>query len=161
MNWEEAPDFAASATQFGQGEWEELNDAVFLGTEAPRPCPACERTGFFGSRADSNIPQRFYRMCKFCGFFQNVGEESSYLVPNAHPCERSPTILGERYIQWCGATEVSRQCFSCAEEYDVRSHLVSRPSATPEHVWWQVPQDMDRAGYVAFWKGQGISGAYL
>ena len=148
------PHFTASAAEFQKADWDELNGAVFHGTEAPRPCPACKRTGCYGSYAAGT---RCYRMCKFCGFYQKVGQDSRYLVPTAHACEKAPHILGEPYIQWAQTDEVIPKCFYCDQEYAVESYLAPRPSATPGHGWWAIPQGMDRDTSIAFWKVQGLN----
>ena len=98
-------------------------------------------------------------MCKFCGFFQNVGEDSKYLLPNAHPCAKADAhrILGELYIQWAQPNDVTRKCEFCGREYSVSSCAAPRPWATGEHGWWQIPQGMDRDQSIAFWKDQGIN----
>lgn len=92
------PDFSATAAEFTQAEWVELNKA-FLGPEPPRPCPACDRTGCYGSYS---MDTTLYRMCKFCGFRQKVREDSIYCIPVAHSCRESDArrILRELYIEW-------------------------------------------------------------
>ncbi len=155
----DTPDFTATAAEFGQAEWQELNKA-FLGPEAPRPCPACKRTGCYGSYRAGTV---CYRMCKFCGFYQLVGKDSIYLVPNAHSCEHADAcrILGELYIQWAKADEVTRKCYFCKHKYSISSYTVPRPWATPEHGWWEIPQGMSRDDSIEFWRAQGKDAPYL
>lgn len=151
---DETPDFKAAAAEFRKADWQELNSAVFIRMEPPRPCQACQRTACYGSyRADS-----LYRMCKFCGFYQKVNETSTYLVPNAHSCAEAEAcrILDELYIEWTKPNEVTRECESCHLEYSIKSYVVPRPYARAEHGWWRIPQGMDLKDSIAFWKAQGF-----
>ena len=68
--------------------WERESYALFVERSDPAPCPECGRTGFFGPRARD--PGRKFRACRFCGFWQVVGQSPIRLVPMVHDCSEWP-----------------------------------------------------------------------
>jgi hypothetical protein len=126
---------------------------------APRACPHCRHTGFYGPRESGG--QR-YRMCSFCGFRQDVGSAPQHLRPCVHGCGRVLQVAGAPLITWVKAGEVSYQCEHCGEVADVAASLVMSPESDVQHPWRQVPQGLTQQGYLRYWVSSGAPGrAYL
>jgi hypothetical protein len=126
------------------------------GMSGPRPCPSCERIGFCGPREDPD--GLHYRLCKFCGFYQEVGGASIELRPCVHPCDQVPQVAGAPVITWIRPNETLYVCESCGQETDLAESLISSPALDPNHPWWGVPQDLSRQEYVRFWLNTGAPG---
>jgi hypothetical protein len=146
-------------TPFLEQDWKEMMDA-FQEKQPPFPCPECGRQGFYGVRSDGNTPPRLYHMCKFCGFFQNVGGDPQQLIPTVHSCGR-PAVLGTPYVQWAQPSETTRQCEGCGDTYSVASHTAQRPHDDTHHPWHQVPTSGTFEDYAAFWALNGLGKVYL
>lgn len=117
--------------------------------EIAAACRSCGRTGFYGPREADN--GRKYRLCKFCGFYQCVGEDPVQFRPCAHQCESWPEVLGAPYIQWIGPDQKSYDCFYCAEDVPSGPTAIPRPAETEDHPWREVPQGLTYGGYQRFW----------
>ena len=98
-------------------EWAADMAALYLARTPPPACPQCTRRGFFGPRHDGIA--RMYRLCKFCGFSQTVGEDPISLRPTVHGCANWQSFAGSPYVWWVGATEVTYTCDSCQQTVQI------------------------------------------
>jgi hypothetical protein len=156
-----AEPFTATAAEFGDSHWQAMWDALYTFYGSPPACPACKWTGFYGPRKRAGDP-RHYRMCKFCGFFQNVGEDSEYLVPTVpHQCPDYATVLEYPYIQWAREYECDRSCDYCGVEYSVSDARVQRPADGSTHPWRQMPQAQTYQQAIAYWASLGQDRLHL
>ncbi len=110
-------------------------------------CPRCGKILFYGAYPPEGIdahlelrPQpgdRKYRLCKFCGLYQEPGKTAVQAKPVAHMCKDQSYELGAAYIQWHPEGD-TYTCFWChEEEIPVDSSLVPSPCETPDHPWGQ------------------------
>jgi hypothetical protein len=153
------PTFTATPEAFQVIHWQAMWDSLHEKHEPPPKCPACDRTGFYGPRIRPTKP-RHYRLCKFCGFFQNVGEFSMTLIATVHGCPHQPLhqILGAPQIQWVRLDERKPTCFACEGQYDAANHVVTRPVDDAKHPWWAVPQGQSYDEGMAYWRRVGLAG---
>lgn len=61
-------------------------------------CPKCKAVGFYAARFNPSNNQR-YRMCKFCGFWQEVNGIEEYCNMFFHDnCQQLNNYFGDTYI---------------------------------------------------------------
>lgn len=121
----------------------------------PAPCPACDRTGFYGPRVAE--PDERFRACRFCGFTQHVGRGAERYVATVHGCEFWPECAKAPYLWWVRATRSSYTCPYCAKKVAVASHRVTPPADDRHHPWWKVPQGRKRSYYLRFWENWPVT----
>jgi hypothetical protein len=141
------PDYTLAA-------WEASIAALYGQRGAPSPCPHCRRTGFYGPR-QAQGRTRQYRLCRFCGFEQEVGGPAVMLVASVHGCPEWRAIAGAPYIWWVRPDEASYRCPYCRASVDVERARVPPPFQDPAHAWWKVPQGMSHDESLAYWESQG------
>jgi hypothetical protein len=111
----------------------------------PQPCPRCHRRGFYAPRFAK--PNRRYRACKFCGFWQDVG-----MPP--HPVIRYECTTGNHHVaDWKGPDE-PWTCPDCGRRFQPDA-AVAWPSEDPYHPWRQWPQEGTQANFLAFLRARG------
>jgi hypothetical protein len=106
--------------------------------------------GFYGPRVAGGGER--YRGCRFCGFYQAIGEPGTLARPTAHGCANWPEIAKAAYVWWSPPTEHSYRCPFCGETVQVANHIMRAPSDDPQHPWWRVPQGKNRFYYARFWE---------
>jgi len=148
--------------EYSEQEWEEESYALFVERAAPRPCPHCGRTGFYGPRAAD--PGKKYRACRFCGFWQFVGEAPIQYRPTAHGCPEWPDCARAPYIWWIDPDEKAYTCPYCDQQVVVETQntfrkgaLVLGPSEDLSHPWRKVPQGRDYDYYQRLWENWAIT----
>ena len=120
------------------------------GGARPGPCPQCRRLAFYGTFKAAG--PRYYRACKFCGFWQHIDQEPETCIATVHGCSRWLTVAGARYIWWVPPGEPSYDCPYCAETVSAQDAKVTAPAQDPGHAWWSVPQDLPtQADYKVWW----------
>jgi hypothetical protein len=129
-----APDSAVPANKTGytESDWEEESYRLFMERSDPAPCPQCGRTGFFGPRAAD--PGLKFRACRFCGFWQAIGEKKQFDCP------------------YCGqvAKVESHNAFE-------RGSAQLAPVDDPDHPWRKVPQGRPYSYYLRFWENWPVT----
>ena len=123
----------------------------------PLPCPQCGKTGFYGPRAAD--PGVKFHCCRFCGFYQVVGEKPAQFLPVVHDCDEWPVCAKAPYVWWVEPDTEQFTCPFCGRSLSVRGRnvfkrgvLVERPSEMPDHPWSMVPQDRSYDYYLRFWE---------
>src|SRR2546428_6900343 len=82
------------------------------GSRSPPPhCPGCGRMGFYGPRKTDD--DRRYRLCKFCGFYQEPDVEPTQCRATVHGCATWPVVAGAPYIWWVQPDENEYRCPQC------------------------------------------------
>jgi hypothetical protein len=120
------------------------------------PCVQCQREGFYGARlADGD---RRYWLCKFCGYYREVGKQPVQLRATAHRCANQYRVLGELYVQWVQAHEDPLICQSCNHRVSVAEASITRPIDNKSHAWWQFPQGLSTDQAIEFWRRAGQPG---
>jgi transcription elongation factor Elf1 len=122
------------------------------------PCPQCRREGFFGARAGT---ERYYWLCKFCGYYREVDKAAVQCRATAHPCMTWPLVLGAPDLWWVQLDERQYRCPRCNRTVLVEEHLQARPLTDPHHPWWQFPQGLTSEQAAAFWRNVGLNRLYL
>ncbi|NIM50357.1 MAG: hypothetical protein GTN62_09365 [Gemmatimonadales bacterium] len=133
---------------YTQRDWTRDHHATVAGAN-PEPCPKCGRMGFYGPRARSG--DQYYRACRFCGFWQEVGGEPQYFEPTVHGCGSWPSVAGAPYIWWVHRDATAYVCPYCERDVDVKSHEARNPYLHRDHPWWKVPQRKSYRRYMKFW----------
>ena len=146
-------------THYSAGDWAAEMVALHITRAPPAPCPHCGRTGFYGPRHDG--ASRMYRACKFCGFWQNVGQPVVPHSATVHDCAGWPTVAGARYIWWVSPLERTYNCPYCKTQVDVPSATVPKPVDDGAHPWAQMPQGLSFADSHTWWKAHGHDGPHL
>lgn len=126
-------------------EWEAEVQALIAGGDPP-PCPCCGRRGCYEPKFAS--PDRRYRACKFCGFWQNVGERPMQV--NRYEC-RAPD---HSVADWKVPTE-SWTCPGCGSTYRPEQS-VAWPADDPAHEWNEVPTAGTQEALRRFWSERGM-----
>jgi hypothetical protein len=159
-----APDSAVPANKTGytESDWEEESYRLFMERSDPAPCPQCGRTGFFGPRAAD--PGLKFRACRFCGFWQAIGEKSVQFRPTAHACDEWPECAKAPYVWWVHPDQKQFDCPYCGQVAKVESHnAFERGSAQlapvddPDHPWRKVPQGRPYSYYLRFWENWPVT----
>jgi hypothetical protein len=103
-----------------------------------------------------------YRMCKFCGLYQDIGGKLEHLQATAH-CAEDPRgcVAGATYVQWARVHESTRQCDYCGADYIIRENAIARPKDAFAHPWWEVPQRQTPDEALEFWRSVGVEGRRL
>jgi hypothetical protein len=142
---------------YTEENWEEESYALLAERADPNHCPNCGLTGFFGPRARDDAPK--FRECRFCGFYQEVGQQPKRRRPVAHGCDEWPEIAGAPYIWWIAPDERFFVCAFCGQRAPAETSNVfmkgagiTAPSDDPGHPWWNVPQDESYSFYYNFWE---------
>jgi len=144
---------------YTDADWNAEYLAIFAKRMPPPPCPGCGRTGFYGPRqADDD---RRYRLCKFCGFYEEVGAEPAQCRATVHGCSSWPTVAGASYIWWVQPEETRYSCPYCGTMVGVVAVGANRPADDRSHPWWQVPQNLTFDQAAAFWLEHGQPRVYL
>jgi hypothetical protein len=135
---------------YTESAWRGEYEALAKG-EVPMACEDCGRTGFYGPRGNyPDGPGR--RACKFCGFWQRVGEEPFTAIPTVHICGNGSPILGAPQIWWEVPENRMFDCRYCpAKGLSVENWQVSAPRDEPRHPWWEIPQGLSQEEYRQFW----------
>ena len=143
-------------------DWETESYQLFVERADPAPCPKCGRTGFFGPRASD--PGLKYRACRFCGFWQAVGEDPIQFRPTIHDCEEWPECARAPYVWWVHPEDRRYTCPFCDQKVNVKSHntymkgvLVLSPFENLDHPWRKVPQNRPYTYYLRFWENWPIT----
>lgn len=123
------------------------------------PCPGCQHEGFFGATWDG--AERWYWLCKFCGYYREPDTAPVQLRPTTHGCPQHGLVLGALYIQWVQAHEDPFTCHFCEEKVAVEDALVPRPVDEPSHPWWQFPQGLQKREAMIFWAAHGQPGMLI
>jgi hypothetical protein len=151
------PPHAASAEAYTEQQWEDESYALLAERADPSHCPSCGLTGFFGPRARDGGKK--FRECRFCGFYQGVGQQPARRRAVAHKCEEWPEVAGAPYIWWIPADERWYVCNFCGKRAAVETSNVFQkgagitpPSDDPGHPWWNVPQDQTYSFYYDYWE---------
>ena len=140
----------AGIDEYTLADWEAESFAIFGEGGDPGACPDCGRTGFYGPRfAD---PDRRYRACRFCGFWQDVDGDAERYIPTAHSCELWPEVSKSAYIWWVAPGTDAFDCPFCQEPLIVDASTVPIPSDTPKHPWWHIPQGRPQSFYQRLWR---------
>ncbi len=135
--------------------WEEECFRAFGEGRPPAPCPACDRTGFYGPRFLD--PDRRYRQCRFCGFTQDVDTAPTRYLPTVHQCDAWPECARAPYIWWVAPDTEAYRCAFCQGQVDVAISQVTPPFDDADHPWWRVPQDRKRFYYLRFWENWEVT----
>lgn len=142
---------------YTEDDWDSEMAALF--SKGPISCPHCSRSGFYGPR-EAEGPRR-YRACKFCGFWQDIGQPPVTNKATVHDCEEWPDVAGAPYIWWVHPDEETYACPYCGMDVRVAKALVTPPAEDSSHPWWQVPQEMTLDEAAEFWATQGQNRVYL
>ena len=126
-------------------EWQRDLDALRANSDPP-PCPCCSRRGFYEPKWAE--PNRHYRACKFCGFFQNV-DDAPYDVIRYECRDPNHDVVAD----WKVPTE-TWTCTLCGRLYLPVQH-VPWPADDPLHPWNQVPISGSQDEYRRFWNHHG------
>ena len=140
--------------------WEAEMAALYGARDAPAACPSCGRTGFYGPRQDEKKTRR-YRLCKFCGFGQDVGKEPVSYLATVHRCKQWLYIAGAPYIWWVPPGEDSYTCPYCHGTVNVATGVVPTPYRDRSHPWWNVPQGLPHSEYRDYWYSLGFNLVYV
>ena len=143
--------------EYSDADWEQEVHALVGERADPAPCPRCGRTGFYGPRGAD--PGTKYRACRFCGFWQAVGQEPVRFRPMVHACAGWPECAAAPYVWWIHPDEKGYTCPYCHQRIWVEGDrgliegtLVTAPSDDPSHPWRLLPQNRPYAHYVTFWE---------
>lgn len=137
---------AKNIEDFADVDWLAEDAALKAGAEPPE-CPQCLRRGFYAPRFAA--PNRRYRACKFCGFWQDVGKPPQKIV--RFECHHPD---GTAVADWKEPTE-SWTCPKCRRAFSP-GEAVPWPADNPSHSWNNTPQRGSQADYVAYWETQGV-----
>lgn len=148
-----------STNTYTEDDWDSEMAALFSEGGGPGSCPSCTRSGFYGPR-EAEGPRR-YRACKFCGFWQDVGQPPVTNKATVHNCEEWPAVAGAAYIWWVRPDEDSYSCPYCAAEVRIDEAFVTAPAQDSSHPWWRVPQGMTLDEAADFWATHGQNRVYL
>jgi hypothetical protein len=111
----------------------------------PAPCPRCGRRGFYEPKWAE--PNRYYRACKFCGFWQNVGEDPMNVI--RYEC-RAPD-------HWSADWKVATEAWSCmCGRTFTPDQRVSWPVNDKGHWWNEAPAYGTQADFRKFWSERGL-----
>ena len=148
---------ALPAKAYTDEQWDEESYALLAERADPAHCPACGLTGFYGPRARDDAPK--FHECRFCGFYQEVGQQSTRRRPVSHDCDQWPEIAGAPYVWWIAPDERWFHCNFCDRRAAVETSNVfmkgsgiTAPSDNPNHPWWHVPQDQSYSFYYSYWE---------
>lgn len=144
---------------YSDAQWQSEMGVIFSGRSPPPVCLDCRRSGFCGPR-DAGGTRR-YRLCKFCGHYEQVGSLPVRCQPSVHACAPWPKIAGAHYIWWVQPAETTFECPYCHQQVAVAQTLVARPCDDPKHPWWAVPQGISFEQAAAYWAQQGQGRVYL
>ena len=133
--------------RYTEYDWSK-EDADLKRGKHPQPCPRCTRRGFYAARLAP--PNRKYRACKFCGFWQDVGKAPHPII--RYECSGSD---GHWVADWKEPHE-SWTCPTCGRRY-TPEQAVAWPAEEPTHWWNQAPKAGTQADFIAFWRDKGIS----
>jgi hypothetical protein len=126
---------------YTEAEWRAEHAELKKGGD-PSPCPWCDRHGFYAPRwAEGN---RKYRMCKFCGVSQDVGEQPRKLI--RYECRHTN---GSVRAGWKPQDELWK-CQTCDAVLSP-DQSVAWPIDDPKHPWRAAPEKGTQAEYQAFW----------
>jgi hypothetical protein len=102
---------------------------------------------------------RKLRACRFCGFFQEIGQAPARMRPVVHGCPDWPQVAKAPYIWWMLPSQRFFECPWCNQQVAVaapnsfmKGALVTPPSEDPDHPWWRVPQGRPYSFYYKFWE---------
>ena len=140
-------------TDYTAADWQAEMGALRTAHAPPPTCPHCRRTGFYGPRQDEG--HRRFRMCKFCGFTQDLDQAPVFYVATAHACHAWRRVAGAPYIWWVSPAAEVYACAYCSSSVTVQSARIAKPSDDPSHPWWQVPQGLSYKESLAYWEAQG------
>lgn len=142
---------------YSESDWEEESYTLFGERADPVPCPECGRTGFYGPRAAD--PDGKFRICRFCGFCQPVGDVPVQLRPVVHGCAEWPECARAPYVWWIPPDATRFTCPFCGRGAVVEPRnrflkgvVVDPPSADSSHPWHRVPQGRSYSYYLKFWE---------
>lgn len=147
----------SKAKAYSAEDWEQASYALLAERRDPEHCPSCGLTGFYGPRARDDTPK--FRECRFCGFYQEVGQQPTRRQPVAHNCDKWPEVAGAPYVWWVAADQRSYHCSFCDNAAVIETSNVFAkgsgivaPSDDPHHPWWHVPQDQSYSFYYKYWE---------
>ena len=106
-----------STNIYTEDDWDSEMAALYSERGCPPGCPQCGRSGFYGPREAEG--SRRYRACKFCGFWQHVGQPAVTNKPTVHNCEEWPKVAGAAYTWWVQPDEEIYTCPYCGVEVHV------------------------------------------
>lgn len=147
---------------YTENDWDEESYQLFVERGDPRPCPECGRTGFYGPRAAD--PGLKYRACRFCGFWQLVGQEPTHLRATAHACSAWPSCARAPYVWWVQPDQRTYKCPYCDQQVVLESRnafvkgaALETPATDANHPWHKVPQGRSYSYYLRFWENWPVT----
>jgi hypothetical protein len=147
------------AEAYTVADWQADVLAIFGRRATPPSCIRCGRSGFFGPRRGPD--DRRYRLCKFCGFYEAIGDAAIACRATIHGCAQWPRVAGAPYVWWVPPDERQYRCPYCGAAVEVGTATVARPVDDPSHPWRDVPQGATFDQAAAFWARHGRAGVYL
>ena len=152
----------AQVISYTERDWEEESYALFVERSDPRPCPECARTGFYGPRAAD--PGLKYRACRFCGYWQAVGQPPVQLRATVHGCAAWPVCARARYVWWVHPEQRTYTCPYCGQQVVLEDRnaflkgaVLPAPAADSGHPWHRVPQGRSYSYYLRFWENWPVT----
>lgn len=130
---------------YTDADWHAENQTLLAGGNPP-PCPRCGRRGFYAPRWAE--PDRHYRACKFCGFWQNVDSPPHEII--RYECTGHDHCVAD----WKEPHE-SWACPICGTSYTPTA-AVPWPAHNPKHCWNKAPASGTQADFAAFWTNNGF-----
>ncbi len=125
-------------------DWQDELQALRANGDPP-PCPCCSRRGFYEPKLAE--PNRRYRACKFCGFWQDVDESPREVI--RYECQGP----GHWVADWKVPTK--KWTCSCGKTYSL-DQRVPWPADDPTHRWNQAPASGTQEDFRRFWSGRGM-----
>jgi len=135
--------------EYTRDDWDAESYSIFGEGGNPAACPECGRTGFYGPRFAE--PERRFRACRFCGFWQDVDGPPTRYLPTAHTCDPWPELSHAPYIWWVSSDTDAYDCPFCGDPVIVAVAVVPTPAETPKHPWWKIPQNRPPSFYRRLW----------
>lgn len=145
----------ARSGDYTRSDWDAESFALFAEGADPPACPECGRTAFFGPRFVE--PNRRYRGCRFCGFWQEVDGAPEQYLPTVHDCAKWPECSRSPYIWWVSPDTESYPCPYCHEDVAVALCITPVPYEDPDHPWWKIPQGRTQSFYQRLWRNWEVS----
>jgi len=129
---------------YSLAEWR-VENAALEGGDNPQPCPCCRRTGFYAPRQADG--PRFYRACKYCGFWQDVDKTPHEII--RYECRDS---------HWVADWKEPHEAWTCPECKTIfhPDEAVLWPSENPTHWWGEAPVSGTQEDYRRFWAAKGM-----
>lgn len=127
--------------RYTREQWDADDQALKAG-DNPLSCPCGSQAGCYAPRHDGVA--RWYRACKFCGFWQDVNQPPHRII-------RYECFDRDHYVADWKEPHESWTCPCCARTFDP-TMAVPWPADSKCHLWHALPQAGSQASYRHFWE---------